>query len=35
VALAVAADAGVQMPLVAELPRLMAELSVEDLDDLS
>jgi 3-hydroxyisobutyrate dehydrogenase-like beta-hydroxyacid dehydrogenase len=34
VALAVAADAGVEMPLVAELPRLMEELSVEDLADL-
>jgi 3-hydroxyisobutyrate dehydrogenase-like beta-hydroxyacid dehydrogenase len=34
VALAVAAEAGVDVPLVAELPRLMAELSVEDLRDL-
>ncbi|MEA2256351.1 MAG: hypothetical protein QOG35_2396 [Solirubrobacteraceae bacterium] len=34
VALAVAADAGVEMPLVAELPRLMAELTPEDLQEL-
>jgi 3-hydroxyisobutyrate dehydrogenase-like beta-hydroxyacid dehydrogenase len=34
VALAVAAEAGVDVPLVAELPRLMAELSVDDLRDL-
>jgi 3-hydroxyisobutyrate dehydrogenase-like beta-hydroxyacid dehydrogenase len=31
VALAVARDAGVEMPLVAQLPALMEELSVEDL----
>jgi 3-hydroxyisobutyrate dehydrogenase-like beta-hydroxyacid dehydrogenase len=34
VALAVAAEAGVEVPLVAELPRLMAELTVDDLRDL-
>jgi 3-hydroxyisobutyrate dehydrogenase-like beta-hydroxyacid dehydrogenase len=34
VALAVAAAAGVDMPLVAELPRLMEELSVDDLAEL-
>jgi 3-hydroxyisobutyrate dehydrogenase-like beta-hydroxyacid dehydrogenase len=34
VALAVAAEAGVDVPLVAELPRLMEELTVEDLHDL-
>jgi 3-hydroxyisobutyrate dehydrogenase-like beta-hydroxyacid dehydrogenase len=34
VALAVAAEAGVDVPLVAELPRLMAELSVADLREL-
>jgi 3-hydroxyisobutyrate dehydrogenase-like beta-hydroxyacid dehydrogenase len=34
VALAVAEEAGVEMPLVAELSRLMAELSVEDLREL-
>jgi 3-hydroxyisobutyrate dehydrogenase-like beta-hydroxyacid dehydrogenase len=34
VALAVAADAGVEMPLVAELSRLMEELSVDDLREL-
>jgi 3-hydroxyisobutyrate dehydrogenase-like beta-hydroxyacid dehydrogenase len=34
VALAVAAEAGVEMPLVAELPRLMEELTVKDLRDL-
>jgi 3-hydroxyisobutyrate dehydrogenase-like beta-hydroxyacid dehydrogenase len=34
VALAVAAEAGVDLPLVAELPRLMAELSVDDLREL-
>jgi 3-hydroxyisobutyrate dehydrogenase-like beta-hydroxyacid dehydrogenase len=34
VALAVAAEAGVDMPLVAELPRLMEELTVDDLRDL-
>jgi 3-hydroxyisobutyrate dehydrogenase-like beta-hydroxyacid dehydrogenase len=34
VALAVAAEAGVDVPLVAELPGLMAELSVDDLHDL-
>jgi 3-hydroxyisobutyrate dehydrogenase-like beta-hydroxyacid dehydrogenase len=34
VALAVAAEAGVDMPLVAELPRLMAELTPEDLREL-
>jgi 3-hydroxyisobutyrate dehydrogenase-like beta-hydroxyacid dehydrogenase len=34
VALAVAAEAGVEMPLVAELPRLMRELSADDLHDL-
>jgi 3-hydroxyisobutyrate dehydrogenase-like beta-hydroxyacid dehydrogenase len=34
VALAVAAEAGVDVPLVAELPRLMEELSVDDLQEL-
>lgn len=34
VALAVAEDAGVEMPLVAQLPGLMEELSVEDLNEL-
>jgi 3-hydroxyisobutyrate dehydrogenase-like beta-hydroxyacid dehydrogenase len=34
VALAVAEEAGVEMPLVAELPRLMQELSVDDLHEL-
>ena len=34
VALAVAAEAGVEVPRVAELPRLMAELSVDDLQEL-
>jgi len=34
VALAVAADAGVELPFVAELPRLMEELSVDDLREL-
>jgi 3-hydroxyisobutyrate dehydrogenase-like beta-hydroxyacid dehydrogenase len=34
VALAVAEEAGVEMPLVAKLPRLMEQLSVEDLHDL-
>ena len=34
IALAVATDAGVEMPLVAELPRLMEELTVEDLHEL-
>jgi 3-hydroxyisobutyrate dehydrogenase-like beta-hydroxyacid dehydrogenase len=34
VALALAEDAGVAMPLVSELPRLMQELSVDDLHDL-
>jgi 3-hydroxyisobutyrate dehydrogenase-like beta-hydroxyacid dehydrogenase len=34
VALAVAADAGVELPLVAALPRLMEELSVDDLREL-
>ncbi len=34
VALAIAADAGVEVPLVSELPRLMEELSVEDLAEL-
>jgi 3-hydroxyisobutyrate dehydrogenase-like beta-hydroxyacid dehydrogenase len=34
VALAVAADAGVAMPLVEQLPRLMAELGVDDLHEL-
>jgi len=34
VGLAVAAEAGVDMPLVAELPRLMEEISVDDLRDL-
>jgi 3-hydroxyisobutyrate dehydrogenase-like beta-hydroxyacid dehydrogenase len=34
VALAVAADAGVDMPLVAKLPRLMEELTVDDLREL-
>jgi 3-hydroxyisobutyrate dehydrogenase-like beta-hydroxyacid dehydrogenase len=34
VALAVAADAGVDLPLVAELPRLMEELTVDDLREL-
>jgi 3-hydroxyisobutyrate dehydrogenase-like beta-hydroxyacid dehydrogenase len=35
VALAVAAEAGVEMPLVAELPRLMGELTVDDLHELA
>jgi 3-hydroxyisobutyrate dehydrogenase-like beta-hydroxyacid dehydrogenase len=34
VALAVAAEAGVEMPLVERLAELMRELSVEDLHDL-
>jgi 3-hydroxyisobutyrate dehydrogenase-like beta-hydroxyacid dehydrogenase len=34
VALAVAAEAGVEMPLVAALPRLMEELTVDDLREL-
>jgi 3-hydroxyisobutyrate dehydrogenase-like beta-hydroxyacid dehydrogenase len=34
VALAVAADAGLDLPLVAELPRLMDELTVDDLREL-
>lgn len=34
VALAVAADAGVALPLVEQLPRLLEELTVEDLNDL-
>ena len=34
VALAVAADAGVDMPLASQLPRLMEELSVDDLREL-
>jgi 3-hydroxyisobutyrate dehydrogenase-like beta-hydroxyacid dehydrogenase len=34
VALAVAAEAGVELELVRELPRLMGELTVEDLHDL-
>jgi 3-hydroxyisobutyrate dehydrogenase-like beta-hydroxyacid dehydrogenase len=34
VALAVAAEAGVDMPLVAQLPELMEELTVDDLRDL-
>ncbi len=34
VALAVAAEAGVEMPLVEELPRLMRELTVDDLREL-
>jgi 3-hydroxyisobutyrate dehydrogenase-like beta-hydroxyacid dehydrogenase len=34
VALAIAAEAGVDVPLVAELPRLMDELAVEDLREL-
>jgi 3-hydroxyisobutyrate dehydrogenase-like beta-hydroxyacid dehydrogenase len=34
VALAVAADAGVEMPLVEQLPSLMAELGVDDLHEL-
>lgn len=34
VALAVAAEAGVEMPLVEQLPRLMSELSVDDLQEL-
>jgi 3-hydroxyisobutyrate dehydrogenase-like beta-hydroxyacid dehydrogenase len=34
VALAVAAEAGVEMPLVAGLPRLMEELTVDDLREL-
>jgi 3-hydroxyisobutyrate dehydrogenase-like beta-hydroxyacid dehydrogenase len=34
VALAVAAEAGVEMPLVGQLPALMRELTVEDLRDL-
>jgi len=35
VALAVAKEAGVEMPFVAQLPRLMEELTVEDLRELS
>jgi 3-hydroxyisobutyrate dehydrogenase-like beta-hydroxyacid dehydrogenase len=35
VALAVAAEAGVEMPLVEQLPALMRELSVDDLRELS
>jgi 3-hydroxyisobutyrate dehydrogenase-like beta-hydroxyacid dehydrogenase len=34
VALAVAAAVGVELPLVSELPRLMDELTVDDLQDL-
>jgi 3-hydroxyisobutyrate dehydrogenase-like beta-hydroxyacid dehydrogenase len=34
VALAVAAEAGVEMPLVEQLPALMRELTVDDLNDL-
>jgi 3-hydroxyisobutyrate dehydrogenase-like beta-hydroxyacid dehydrogenase len=34
VALAVAEEAGVEMPLVSQLPKLMEELSVEDLHEL-
>jgi 3-hydroxyisobutyrate dehydrogenase-like beta-hydroxyacid dehydrogenase len=34
VALAVAAEAGVELPLVAQLPKLMEELTVDDLRDL-
>jgi 3-hydroxyisobutyrate dehydrogenase-like beta-hydroxyacid dehydrogenase len=34
VALAVAAEAGVELPFVAQLPRLMRELSVDDLHEL-
>jgi 3-hydroxyisobutyrate dehydrogenase-like beta-hydroxyacid dehydrogenase len=34
VALAVAKDAGVEMPLVAQLPTLMEELTVDDLHEL-
>jgi 3-hydroxyisobutyrate dehydrogenase-like beta-hydroxyacid dehydrogenase len=34
VALAVAAEAGVDVPLVAQLPRLMEELTVDDLEEL-
>jgi len=34
VALAIAADAGVDVPLVATLPPLMEELTVDDLQDL-
>jgi len=34
VALAVAGEAGVELPLVAELPRLMQELTVDDLQEL-
>ena len=34
VALAVAAEAGVEMPLVEQLPRLMEELTVDDLREL-
>jgi 3-hydroxyisobutyrate dehydrogenase-like beta-hydroxyacid dehydrogenase len=34
VALAVAAEAGVEMPFVEQLPRLMQELEVEDLHEL-
>jgi 3-hydroxyisobutyrate dehydrogenase-like beta-hydroxyacid dehydrogenase len=34
VALAVAAEAGVELPFVAELPRLMEELTVDDLHEL-
>jgi len=34
VALAVAAEAGVEMPLVSQLPNLMEELTVEDLHEL-
>ena len=34
VALAVAAEAGVELPLVEQLPRLLRELSVDDLHEL-
>jgi 3-hydroxyisobutyrate dehydrogenase-like beta-hydroxyacid dehydrogenase len=34
VALAVADEAGVEMPLVAQLPELMRDLSVDDLHEL-
>jgi len=34
VALAVAAEAGVEMPLASQLPALMRELTVDDLRDL-
>ncbi len=34
VALAIAEEAGVEMPLVAQLPRLMEELTVDDLSEL-